>query len=113
MKYRALDAAGDYTISPKVQFLVNSPAAVAQAVDTRIRLTKGEWFLDNREGLDLGKILGVNTQSTRDFEIQQRILGTPGVTSISDYWSSSDGRALTVRVTIQTQYGATNFTGTY
>lgn len=113
MRYRALDANGDYVVGVKAQFLINTPQAVAQAINTRLKLTKGEWFLDNREGLDLSKILGVRTQATRDLEVQQRILGTPGVTSISDYQSSETNRNFTVTATVQTQYGATIFTGSY
>lgn len=113
MRYRALDSNSDYTVGTKAQFLVNSPQAVAQAIETRLMLSKGEWFLDSREGLDLSKVLGVHTQSTRDFEVQQRILGTPGVTSITDYQSSEFNRAFTVKATVATIYGATTFTGTY
>ena len=113
MRYRALDANGDYSVGTKAQFLINTPQAVAQAVSTRLRLTAGEWFLDTREGLDWGKILGVRTQGTRDLEVQQRILNTPGVTSITSYASDLTGRAFTVTATIQTLYGAVQFTGTY
>lgn len=113
MRYRALDSNGDYNVGTKAVFLINTPAAVAQAVQTRLNLAVGEWFLDDREGLDLAKILGVRTQSTRDFEIQQRILGTPGVKSIINYQSNESGRAFSVVATIDTIYGPTQITGTY
>lgn len=113
MKYRALDANGDYAVGIKAQFLVNTSAAVAQAVATRLQLSAGEWFLDSREGLDWSKILGVRTQGTRDLEVQQRILGTPGVTAITSYASDLTGRVFTVTATLQTLYGAVQFTGTY
>lgn len=113
MRVRALTSTGDYQVGTKAVFLVNTPQAVAQAIDTRLRLNKGDWFLDTTEGLDLSKILGVRTQSTRDLEVQSRILGTQGVTAITDYQSSVDGRAFTVVATVQTLYGATQFTGTF
>ena len=113
MKYRALDANGDYVVGPKAVFLQNSPQAVAQAIHTRLLLSKGEWFLDTGEGLDLSHILGVGTQTTRDLEIQQRILGTPGVVSITTYGSQVNGRVFTVTATVDTQYGTTIYTGTF
>ena len=42
MRYRPLDANGDYTVG--IPFLVNSPACVGQAVLTRLKLFLGEWF---------------------------------------------------------------------
>lgn len=109
MRYRALDANGDYVAGRNGQFLVNSPQCVAQAVMTRLKLWAGEWFLDSSEGVPYWTdILGYGTQNTRDFAIKDCILNTPGVTGILDYSSGVDAqRKMTVSVTIQTQYGAT------
>lgn len=101
MLYRQLDASGDYQLG---RFLANSPEAVGQAVLTRLKLWRGEWFLDVTEGTPyLQDILGHNTNY--DLEIQARILGTPGVLEITDYASSVVNRALTVRCTLNTLYG--------
>lgn len=110
MRYRQLTASGDMTFGASANnYLVNSPACVAQAVLTRLRLLLGEWFLDTTDGTDYqGKVLGFGTAFTRDAEIQGRILGTPGVTSIASYSSALVGRALSVNATINTQYGTTN-----
>lgn len=106
MRYRQMDKAGDYVFGYGSNFLTDTPAAVAQAVLTRLRLFTGEWFLDNREGLELDNILGKGTQTTRDREVQSRILGTPGVTGIAAYSSSVDSRRnFTVQATIDTLYG--------
>jgi hypothetical protein len=109
MRYRKLDANGDYTVDPGAVWLVNSPATVAQAVQTRLRLLTEEWFLDTNEGLKMSNIVGNRTQGTRDLEIKQRILGTPGVRSILSYASraNSAGRVFTVGAVIDTIYGAT------
>lgn len=106
MRYRSLDLLDDYSIG--IAILVDSPAAVAQAVKTRIRLFAGEWFLDSNEGLSLKRIVGERTKSTRDQEIQQRILGTPGVRSLLNYSSTVDTahRTFTVTATIDTIYGS-------
>jgi hypothetical protein len=102
MIYRQLDANGDYQVG---QFLANSPAAVAQAVETRLKLWRGEWFLDIPDGTPwLQDILGHNTNY--DLEIQKRILDTPGVTEIVSYSSNVDSaRGLSVVATLNTQYG--------
>lgn len=107
MRYRALSSTGDYVFGPASFFLANSPAAVAQAIRTRLALYSGEWFLDLREGLDKSQILGNNTQSTRDHEIQQRILSTAGVVSLTSYSSRVGAdRSFTVFATVETQYGS-------
>lgn len=108
MRYRRIDADGDMTFGGgAANFLVDSPEAVAQAVLTRLRLMSGEWFFDSAEGTPYAtEILGERTRSTYDLAIQERILGTEGVTSIATYSSSMDGRALTVEATIDTEYGA-------
>lgn len=113
MRYRALDAAGDYVFGRSAAlFLVNTPETVAQAVHTRLALWSGEWFLDSNEGTPyLTQVLGTNTRGAYDQAIQERILGTPGVMSIDDYTSSlSQDRVLSISVTIATLYGSTTLT---
>lgn len=112
MKYRQLDNLGDYSIGA---FYTDIPQAVAQAVQTRLRLFAGEWFLDTTDGTPWRtEVLGKYTRETYDTVIQQRILSTPGVVGIATYASTFDGdrRALTVSATIDTVYGQTLFTGT-
>lgn len=111
MRYRPLDSNGDYTIGQN--FLVNSPAAVAQAIKTRLLLWVGEWFLDTSEGTPWPtQVLGPRANTNPDAVIKQRILGTPGVTSIINYSSNFNGgnRTLTVSATVQTQYGIATIT---
>lgn len=108
MKYRKLDATGDYTLGTGADFHTNTPAAVAQAVQTRLLLYTGEWFLDLLEGTPwTTEVLGKFTQKTYDTVIKQRILGTPGVNSIIDYESTFDGdaRTLAIEATLDTIYG--------
>ena len=113
MRYRALTSTGDYTFGGGAgEFLVNTPACVAQAVKTRLLLATGEWFLDSNEGTPYStQILGTGTKPLYDAAIQARILGTPGVVTISDYASvlNPTTRVLTVSCTITTQYGTIPF----
>lgn len=111
MKYRILSPEGDYVFGRgPSEFLKDSPETVGQAVLTRLLLFTGEWFLDLNEGTPYAqKILGENTKPLYDQAFRERILGTPGVLSITDYISylSSDTRHLSVDATIDTIYGAT------
>ncbi len=106
-----LDVNGDYVFGQGAsEFLVNSSEAVAQAVETRLALISGEWFLDTTEGTPyLTQILGAGTSAVYDQAIKTRILGTQGVLSIVSYSSSKNTttRALTVNASISTLYGST------
>jgi hypothetical protein len=114
MRYRALSPTGDYTFGRgSGNFLVDSPACVAQAVQTALLLVRGEWFLDSTVGVPWPtEILGYGTSSVYDLTIKEVILGVQGVTSITSYSSSVDPstRRLTVVANIATQYGAATVT---
>lgn len=108
MRYRALSPTGDFVFGQgSTEFLINSPEAVAQAVQTRLKLAQGEWFLDLDEGTPYAtEILGEGTQNLYDQAIQDRILGTEGVNSIDEYSSVLDSdRKLIVSCTISTIFG--------
>jgi hypothetical protein len=109
MRYRALDANGDYSGGRgQGNFLINSPACVAQSVLTRLKLWQGQWFLDLTAGTPwLQKVLGKTSKKTYDLAIRARVLGTQGVTAITNYSSTLDPatRVLTVSIDIMTQFG--------
>ena len=110
MRVRQLSPTGDYTFGRGAgEFLVDTPAAVAQAVKTRLMLFEGEWFLDTTEGTPYYQSIFGKQQvpSSYDQAIKDRILGTPGVTQIVTYSSTLDAatRALSVEATINTLYG--------
>ena len=110
MRYRKLDASGDYVFGrSRNDFLVNSTECVAQAVVTRLALLRGEWFLDTSDGTPYSTdILGKADKITRDRAIRERVLGTPNVTEITSYFSTVDAnRNLSVNLTITTAFGIT------
>ena len=116
MKYRKLDASGDYQFgNGGADFWKDQPEAVAQAVQTRLFLFLGEWFLDSREGMTWKtEVLGVRTANTRDPAIRRRVLGTTGVKAITAYSSNlnRDTRAFSVdTLTLDTVYGAATVPG--
>ena len=116
MRYRKLDAQGDYTFgAQQANYWRDTPMAVGQAVKTRLALWRGEWFLDQTEGTPwLEEVVGKRTAPRHDAAIRQRILATPGVTEIQGYESALDpeSRTLTVRTTLNTIYGSTEFEAT-
>ncbi len=115
MRYRALTATGDYTYGRgPANFLVDTPAVVAQAVQTRLRLFLGEWFVNLGDGVPwLTQVVGKNSKTTYDQVIRQTILDTEGVSSIVSYSSSvSPQRRLTITAQIETIYGPTTVTAT-
>ncbi len=82
---------------------------VAQAVAMRLQLFRGEWFLDNRLGIDyFGQVL-IKAPSLSDIEaiMRQAILATPGVSAITSYSQTLDraARSLAISTTIQATNG--------
>jgi hypothetical protein len=117
MLYRKQDANGDYVFGGGLaSYHQNNAEAVAQAVQTRLKLWEGEWFLDVTEGTPYVQgILGKHTQSTIDQLIKKRILETKGVLNIVSYSGIYNGenRNYTINATITTIYGITNVTGEF
>lgn len=110
MRYRKLSSDGDYTFGQGLSnFYIDVPAAVGQAVQTRLLLQEGEWFLDITEGTPYDTdILGANKQATRDLAIKTVTLQTQGVLGLIQYSSQLDAnRKFTVQEEIQTIYGTT------
>jgi len=83
--------------------------AVAQAIQTRLLLLQGEWFLNLQTGTPLFQsILGVpNTNDGVALILRQRILGTPYVTGLSNLVVTYAGanRSYSFSCDVQTVYG--------
>lgn len=118
--YRQLSATGDYQLGNMHVFLRDS-AAVAQAIQTNLKLLYGEWWEDTTNGLPLFQLMiGANGSQASlravDVVVQQRILATTGVASISSFTSSFDKKTRTYSYsgTAVTIYGDTvTFGGTF
>lgn len=111
MRYRKLDANGDYTFgNGQLDFYRDEPAAVGQSVMTRLLLWLGEWYLNIDEGTPyMQGILGKYSQSVADTTIQERVLATENVTDILNYESSIEPnkRDLSVTFDLDTAFGPT------
>lgn len=108
MRYRKLDADGDYTFGHgQSDFYVDSPDAVRQSIETRLALFTGEWYLNTSSGTAWDQVTGKS--KSYDLVIQLRILQTQGVdrnVGIIQYQSSLDPatRHLEIAALVQTIY---------
>lgn len=92
----------------QADFFRDVPQAVAQAVWTRLRLWRGEWFLDKNEGTPwMQAALGEHKRKTIEPAIRSRILDTQGCSGIEDFQYSfdADNRTAQINATINTIYG--------
>lgn len=110
-RYRKLSPGGDYTFGAgQLDFYRDVPEAPAQAVQTRLLLWLGEFFLNIDEGtLYMQGILGKHSKQSADTTIQDRIQNTQGVVSLANYQSEvdPDTRVMSVSCDLNTIYGPT------
>ena len=95
MKYRKMDVNGDYVFGLNEQGFLKDNEAVAQAVVTKIKLLKGEWWEDVSEGTPFFQsILGINatleSKIAIDLIIRDRILQVENVETIVTFKSEID-----------------------
>lgn len=89
--------------------LVKDSDEVVQSLRIRLRMALGNWFLDNRIGVDyFGKILkkGAKPEEIQR-ELRRIIKETQGVEAILSYNQQIIGRKLYVNFTVSTIYGET------
>lgn len=112
MRYRKLTDGDDYTFgNGLMDFYIDVPEAVGQAAQTRLLLWVGEWPLDNLDGTPyMQGVIGKKLKSEADITIQERVLGTLGVTDITNFQSvvDPDNRIYsTLSFDLDTIYGPT------
>ncbi len=111
MRYRRLTSTGDYSFgNSQNDFYRDVPEAVGQAVQTRILLWLGEWFLNIDEGTPfMLAILGKHSKEEANVAIQDRVLNTQGMVDIQNFESDidPDTRLMTMSMDIDTIYGPT------
>lgn len=111
MRYRKLAPGGDYSFgNGQLDFYRDVPQAVGQAVQTRLLLWLGEWYLNIASGtLYMQGILGKKSEAQANATIQKRVISTQGVTDYQNYESTlnANTRNLTVRFDLDTIYGPT------
>lgn len=110
MKYRKLDENGDYSFGRGQQNLTYGSYAVVQAIKTRMKLLKEEWWEDKEDGLPLfqdilGKLGTDENIVIVDSIIKARILGTQDVISIEEFSSTYENRKYSYECKVNTKYG--------
>jgi len=83
---------------------------VALAVQSRLLLFLGEWFLNIDEGTPyMQAILGKHSQESANITLQDRISGTEGFVSLEDFVSvlDPDTRSYSATGTLNTAFGPT------
>jgi hypothetical protein len=120
MRYRKKDTNWDRQFGRGLlDFWHDTPEAVGQAIKSRLWLFRGEWFLATQEGMPWGgfpinddavlqgRVLGKNTEDSRDMAIKVCVLDTEGVLALTDYSSDLDSgtRRFVVRMVVNTIYG--------
>lgn len=110
MKYRILDADGDYSFGKSQQNITYGIYAVSQAIKTRLKLLRGEWWENVGEGTPLfQEILGARASPERkllvDSIIKDRIVNTANVLGIRDFSSMLENRKYSFECIVATKYG--------
>lgn len=112
MRYRRLEADNEPAMGRGNQDFLSDTEAVGQAVITRLRLWRGEWWENVYLGIPMWQsmlgIVGVK-KSAIDRIIQDSILQTPDVSNIADMDSlfNTSNRAYQFYCSINTVYGQT------
>lgn len=108
-RYRRLDRELDMTFGRGgLDYIVDTPEAVAQSIYTRLCLWQEEWFLDITEGTPwMQQILAHPPDTHADAAIRARIVGTPFVVRLYDYASFYDPtmRTFTISCKVITAFG--------
>jgi hypothetical protein len=110
MRYRRHTPDGDYTFGNSQYDFISGAEAVAQAIKTRLRLLKNEWWENKDEGLPLFQSIlqksgNPESISAADLLIQDIIIGTPGVLQLKDFNSVYDNRSYSISSAVVTKYG--------
>lgn len=103
-----LDSNGDYSFGKGQQNITYGVYAVAQAIETRLKLLKNEWWENTEEGLPLFQAIigsGIQDKDIIDNIIKERIINTQDVISIEEFESTIENRLYTVSCKILTKYG--------
>lgn len=113
MRYRILDVDNDYSFGRGNQNITYGIYAVAQAIQTRLLLLKGEWWENLDNGLPLFQdILGHRGTGDRimlvDSIIKERIANTKNVIGVREFSSTYENRSYAYSCKVDTRFGELN-----
>lgn len=107
MRFRSLDASGDWVFGLGRQAYAQGNAAIALSIATRLREFLNDNFWAPQNGIDWFNLLGSKNQAALIFSIQSVLLSTPGVNSVTSLTANLDAdRKLNLKYSVTTVYGA-------
>lgn len=111
MKCRALDENGDYRFGSNMQDYISGVDAIAQNIQTKVKLYYGEWWENIGIGIPMFQsIVGqMNPEALKvssSLLISQRVQEVEGVLSVSNVEVTNDGRTLNFKITVETSNGS-------
>lgn len=103
----AIDSTNDIIIENNDLKLITGVEEVAQVLRQRLRVFRGEWFLDTRQGLPYyEEVLKKNPNPvTVDSLFKNEILNSPGIIELQSFTLEINGRELSLKFTALTQFG--------
>jgi hypothetical protein len=105
MKFRNLDANGDWTFGNGLANYVGGNAAIGLNIRTRIYSWLGDCFFDQQAGIDWWNRLGSRNQKTLlDMDLRRIIAQSENVTALVSFASVLDGRAYRATYSVNTIY---------
>lgn len=111
MKYRRLSPTGDYIFGFGNTSFLTDTDAVAQAINTKLKLFQGEFWENTGEGLPFFQQIAGQQISAEEINllIQERILQVPNVTEIISLSGQIDktSRKYSASITVRTSFGTT------
>lgn len=108
MKYRRLSLDRDYVFGFGNNCFVSGSDAVAQAIQTKLKMFQGDYWENLEDGLPFfQEIAGEKNVSAIDLLYQSRVLEVPNVTGIESFSSSLADRQYTATMTVTTSFGTT------
>lgn len=101
----------DLSIEDNKLVLIEGIEEIAQILRQRLRVFKGDWFLDTSEGIPYyEEILKKNPSPvTVDSLFKNEILNTPGVVELLSFELIIEGRRLDLTFSARTEQGILNF----
>lgn len=108
-----LDEHGDVVLRGGDIACIENGDLLAQTLRQHITQNQGEWWLNPRQGIAFGRLLGKNPNPDLvRCEIQQALLQLDEGLLVDEFETRRDGRRLQVRFTAKTRAGATEAVNT-
>lgn len=110
MKYRRLDSNGDYVFGNNELDYISGKEAIAQAIQTKIKLYYQEWWENISIGIPMfqsivGKVANQNLKMTASLLLIDRIKEVEGVISVKNVQVIVDNRVISFEIEVETSYG--------